>query len=191
MDSTSVARAHSSPPDQPDAVLALAVDATLAADARSEVTALYREHALGLARLAYVILGDRTGAEDVVQEAFCGLYRRFQHLSEPAKAVPYLRSSVLNGCRSQLRRSQRVLQSLHEPPVASAESAAMGAEERREVVAAMQRLPGRQREVLILRFYLDLSEAEIAGTMHIAPSTVRSTLRRGLQALGVALKETS
>jgi DNA-directed RNA polymerase specialized sigma24 family protein len=64
------------------------------------VTALYRAHALGLIRLAVVMLGDRPAAEDVVQEAFCGLYRRWHSLSDTAKALSYVRSSVINGCRS-------------------------------------------------------------------------------------------
>ena len=71
------------------------------------MTALYQAHALGLIRLAYLMLGERQAAEDVVQEAFAGLYRRWDKLSDPGKALPYVRSSVLNGCRSQLRRHGR------------------------------------------------------------------------------------
>src|ERR1700733_4256730 len=69
-------------------------------DPGAAVTALYAEHALGLTRLAHVMLGSPAAAEDVVQEAFCGLYRRWPYLSDQAKALGYLRSSVLNGCRS-------------------------------------------------------------------------------------------
>jgi hypothetical protein len=69
------------------------------------VTVLYRAHALRLTRLAYVMVGDRGLAEDIVQEAFAGLHRRWGRLSDPAKAVFYLRSSVLNGCRTVLRRA--------------------------------------------------------------------------------------
>ena len=71
------------------------------------VTALYQAHALGLIRLAHIILGDAAAAEDVVQEAFTGLYRRWAQLSDPAKALPYVRSSRLNACRSQLRQLGR------------------------------------------------------------------------------------
>jgi RNA polymerase sigma factor (sigma-70 family) len=120
------------------------------------VTALYRAHALGLIRLAVVMLGDRPAAEDVVQEAFCGLYRRWHSLSDTAKALSYVRSSVINGCRSVLRRRQRRADLPGDPPGESAESAALIGEEHREVLAAIRRLPGRQREVLVLRFYLDL-----------------------------------
>lgn len=76
-------------------------------DAGQAVTALYREHAADLTRLAVAMLGDRPAAEDVVQEAFCGLYRRWSHLSDPAKSLPYVRSAVLNGCRSVIRHRSR------------------------------------------------------------------------------------
>ena len=71
------------------------------------MAALYTEHALGLTRLAQVMLGDRAAAEDVVHDAFCGLCRRWDHLTDPWKASAYSRSSVLNGCRSALRRQAR------------------------------------------------------------------------------------
>jgi DNA-directed RNA polymerase specialized sigma24 family protein len=71
------------------------------------VTALYEAHALGLARLALVMLGDPAAAEDVVQDAFLGLYRRWDRLSAPSAALPYLRASVLNGCRDAMRRRSR------------------------------------------------------------------------------------
>jgi RNA polymerase sigma-70 factor (sigma-E family) len=156
------------------------------------VSALYARHALGLIRLAYIMLGNRQAAEDVVQEAFIGLYRRWSHLDEQAKALGYVRSSVLNGCRSQLRRRPTVeLDGWDGPAVTSAESAVLTAEERREVVRALRCLPARQREVLALRFYLDLPDDQIAAAMSIGRSTVRSAAHRGLAALGRALGETS
>ena len=156
------------------------------------VTALYRAHALGLIRLAVVMLGDRPAAEDVVQEAFCGLYRRWYSLSDTGKALSYVRSSVINGCRSVLRRRPRQagLDPLTgEPPGESAESAALIGEEHRQVLTAIRRLPNRQREVLVLRFYLDLDEAEIARSMRISRGTVKSTTSRALAALGRILGE--
>jgi len=160
-------------------------------ESTAAVTALYREHALGLIRLAYVTQGSRAVAEDIVQEAFCGLYCRWDYLSSPDKALAYLRSSVLNGCRNASRRSGRSPRPLHLPSADSAEAAAMIGELRREVIAALRRLPGRQREALVLRFYLELSDPEIAEVMGISVNTVRSTLRRGMSALGIALKEAS
>jgi RNA polymerase sigma-70 factor (sigma-E family) len=160
--------------------------------AEAAVTALYQAHALGLIRLAHIMLGDRASAEDVVQEAFCGLYRRWNQLADPGSAVPYLRSSVLNGSRSVLRRrTARRPRPSHEPPIASAETAMLTGEERREVMRAVRRLPERQREALVLRFYLDLSEAEIAATMGISQSSVRSATHRALASLGRMLQEQS
>lgn len=162
------------------------------AGAEAGVTALFEAHSLGLVRLAHIMLGDRSSAEDVVQEAFCGLYRRWPHLTDPAKALPYVRSAVLNGCRTVLRRGQgHGIRSASQPSAASAEVAVLSGEERQEVMQALRRLPHRQREVLVLRFYLDLSDAEIARDMGINPGTVRSTASRALTALGRSLGGTS
>ncbi|HEY2240668.1 MAG TPA: SigE family RNA polymerase sigma factor [Streptosporangiaceae bacterium] len=161
-------------------------------DAEAAVEALYQGYAPGLIRLAYVMLGDRPAAEDVVQEAFCGLYRRWQYLAGPDRALSYVRSAVLNGCRSTVRR-QAVRRALviFQPHAASAEALVLSGEERQEVMHAVRRLPARQREVLVLRFYLDLPDDEIARTMNIQPSTVRSAAARALETLGRALKEPS
>ncbi len=153
------------------------------------VAALYEAHAVGMIRLAVIMLGDRPTAEDVVQEAFCGLYRRWAHLSDPGNALCYVRSSVLNGCRSALRRRKRILPPLAEPAAASAETDALAGEEHRETLAALHRLPPRQREALVLRFYLDLPEPEIAAAMRVSPGTVKSTTSRALAALGRMLQE--
>jgi RNA polymerase sigma-70 factor (sigma-E family) len=159
--------------------------------AGTAVGALYLAHAVSLIRLAYIMLGDRPAAEDVVQDAFCGLYRHWDGLTDPAGALYYVRSSVLNGCRTVLRRralGHRV--TLYQPPARSAEAAALSNEERREVMRAVRALPGRQREALVLRFYLDLPEQEIARVMGVRPSTVRSATHRALRALGKLLGET-
>ncbi len=154
------------------------------------IGALYADHALGLTRLAHVMLGSRHAAEDVVQEAFLGLYRRWAQLDDPSRALGYVRSSVLNGCRSVLRRSATVeLDPAHEPPTTSAEAAVLSAEERRELVRALRSLPPRQREVLALKYYLELPDEEIADAMGIRQGTVRSARVRGLAALGRAMRE--
>jgi RNA polymerase sigma-70 factor (sigma-E family) len=161
------------------------------AGAEAAVTALYQAHALGLVRLAYLMLGDRAGAEDVVQEAFGGLYRRWDQLTDKRRALQYVRSSVLNGCRSALRRPRHAhVDVVPQPAVASAEAAALTSEDRREVMQALRLLPDRQREVLVLRFYLDEPETAIAQAMGISQSTVRSTTHRALQKLGRLLGET-
>jgi RNA polymerase sigma-70 factor (sigma-E family) len=159
-------------------------------DPRDAVTWLYRTHVLGLTRLAVVMLGDRAAAEDVVQDAFCGLYTHWGRLSDPAKALPYLRTSVLNGCRNHRRRRRRRGREAADGESAeSAESSVLLAEEHREVLAALQHLPARQREALVLRFYLELAEPQIAQTMGISQGTVKSTTSRALAALGRTLRE--
>jgi len=149
------------------------------------VSALYAEHALGLTRLAQVMLGDRAAAEDVVHDAFAGLCRRWDYLADAGKAQAYLRSSVLNGCRSVLRKRARGLGEVAalSPDALSADAPLLASEDRRAVMAALRRLPDRQREVLVLRYYLELPDAEIARAMGIGESTVRSTAHRGLAAL--------
>jgi RNA polymerase sigma-70 factor (sigma-E family) len=169
---------------------------TTAADAgrsgrAAAVSALYADHALGLIRLAHIMLGSRPAAEDVVHEAFLGLYRRWAQLDDQSRALGYLRSSVLNGCRSVLRRRPTFeLDSWQQPPATSAESAVLSAEEQRELVRALRSLPPRQREVLALKYYLELPDEEIADAMGIRQGTVRSARYRGLAALGRAMRGT-
>jgi RNA polymerase sigma-70 factor (sigma-E family) len=161
-------------------------------DGAAAVSALYAEHALSLIRLAHIMLGSPAAAEDVVQEAFYGLYRRWPHLKDQSKAVGYLRSSVLNGCRSVLRLGPSFqLDEARQLAVSPADTAVLTAEERREVVRALRNLPNRQREVIALRFYLELPDDQIASILRISKGTVRSSAHRGLISLRSALKETS
>jgi RNA polymerase sigma-70 factor (sigma-E family) len=160
--------------------------------AEAAVTALYQAHALRLTRLAYLMLGDSAGAEDVVQEAFCGLYRRWPRLTDSGSAPSYLRTCVLNGCRSQLRRRARPpAQPVQQQPSVSAETAVLASEERAAVLRALRRLPARQREAVLLRYYIGLSAQEAAATMGVGPSTVRSATTRALATLGNLLQELS
>jgi RNA polymerase sigma-70 factor (sigma-E family) len=164
--------------------------------AERHVTALYQTHALSLARLALVMLGDRSAAEDVVQDAFLGLYRRWDRLADPAVAQSYLRTSVLNGCRTALRSRPRhgVLSDgtdAHEAALAgpslsleSAEATVVHGEEHRAVLAAIRRLPARQREALVLRYYLDLTEEQTADAMQVSRGTVKSATSRAIAAVG-------
>jgi RNA polymerase sigma-70 factor (sigma-E family) len=165
---------------------------------RSTVAELFRDHHGELVRLAVLMVGDVPTAEDVVQDVYTRLHSR-AHQHQPEDPLPYVRAAVLNGCRSALRRrgvarrgtvvhraSQR-----HDGTLASAESEVILSEERRQVLAALARLPRRRREVLVLRYYLGLSEAEIAAVLGISPGTVKSTAARGLAALARDLGETS
>ena len=163
-----------------------------AGNAAVAVGELYQATAVGLIRLAYLILGDRQAAEDVVQDAFCNLFLRRDRLSHVQGAEYYVRVAVLNGCRSALRRravrSRRVL---YELPAASVEAAILGSEERDELIRAVDRLPRRQRETLILSYYLDLPDDEIATLMGVGMSSVRSARHRALETLARNLKERS
>jgi RNA polymerase sigma-70 factor (sigma-E family) len=163
-----------------------------AGGADSAVTALYQAHAVGLIRLAIVMLGDRAAAEDVVQDAFFGLYRHWARLDDPANALVYVRSAVLNRCRNALRQRGRP----RHPDTAamaseSAEAIVLVGEEHQQVLAAIRALPDRQREALVLRFYLDMSEEDTARAMGISRGTVKSATSRAVAALGRMLKEGS
>jgi RNA polymerase sigma-70 factor (sigma-E family) len=159
-------------------------------DAAHAVTALYEDHALALIRLAYIMLGDRHAAEDVVQDAFSGLYRAWHRLPSTANLLGYLRVSVVNGCRSVHRRARRI-RVLTEPDAESAESVVLAGEEQRATFAALKRLPPRQREAIVLRYYAGLPEQEIARAMGVSRGTVKSATSRGLATLGRILREES
>jgi RNA polymerase sigma-70 factor (sigma-E family) len=153
------------------------------------VTALYRVHATALRRVAILLVDDRETAEDVVQDAFVRLHRRWLFLHDQDKALAYLRTSVVNGSRSRLRR--RRTERAYVPPVAgehpSAEHTVLRSADLRAVADGLTRLPRRQREVLVLRYYLDLSEAEIAGSLGISRGSVKSHASRGVAALAAEL----
>ena len=155
------------------------------------VADLHREHALTLVRAANLLLRDRQSAEDVVQDAFVALYRALPRLTDHDKIVPYLHATVINRARSALRKRRRAaLRPVHhEPPESSAESAAMDLADQHAVLAAVAGLPRRAREVLVLRYYLDLPDTEIGATLGVSRGTVSSTASRALAALGRELRE--
>lgn len=162
----------------------------------SDLAALFTRCHIELVRLALLLVGDQPTAEDVVQDVFARLHARWGYVPAGANALPYLRAAVLNGCRSQLRRravAQRFTGSnanrLQQVTQESAEQELMRSEERTQIMAALAALPFRQREVLVLRFYLGLSEAEIAKVLGISPGTVKSTAARGRAALARRLGE--
>jgi RNA polymerase sigma-70 factor (sigma-E family) len=163
---------------------------TGAGTAERQVTALYQAHALSLGRLALVMLGDAAAAEDVVQDAFLGLFRRWDSLADAGAAPAYLRASVLNGCRTAIRRRSRPGVPAGRPGE-SAEASVLLGEEHRAVLAAIRRLPARQREALVLRYYLDLTENQAAETMRVSRGAVKSATSRAVSAVGRMLREGS
>lgn len=159
------------------------------ASSRDEVVdVLFRRHYHALLRLAVVMVGDREAAEDAVQEAFVSLHRNWRKLRDPEAAEAYVRSAVLNRCRSWVRRQavQRAKKPLllvrEEPPVGPEETA-VGHEQVGFLVSAMRTLARRQREVLACRYVLELSVAETAELLDISEGSVKVHAHRGLQAL--------
>lgn len=146
---------------------------------------LYRDHRMRMVRLAVLLVDDPATAEDVVQEAFAGLHRHWSGLRDEAAAVGYLRAAVVNGSRSVLRRRRTARDYVppHQVNARSAESLAMLSAEHQAVVDALSTLPPRQREVLVLRYYGGMSEAEIADATGISRGTVKSTASRALDAV--------
>jgi RNA polymerase sigma-70 factor (sigma-E family) len=139
-----------------------------------------------------MLLHDPSDAEEVVQDAFVQTHLAWGRLRESDKALPYLRSAVLNGARSRLRHQKVVARFDPGPPSpgASPEAAVMAGDDRRQLMTALRSLPDRQRECLVLRYYLDLSEAEIAAVLGISAGSVKTHAHRGLAALSARLEVT-
>jgi RNA polymerase sigma-70 factor (sigma-E family) len=150
---------------------------------------LFREHYRSLVGLARSLVDDQA-AEDVVQDAFVQLFRARKRLTDPTAAPSYLRVTVVNLARSRLRR--RLLRRRHlwvAPQEArSAEDQVVLRRDRDEVLAALRLLPRRQRECLVLRYFLDLSEAEMASMLGISNGAVKSHSHRGLARLATILE---
>ncbi|MDP9795802.1 RNA polymerase sigma-70 factor (sigma-E family) [Catenuloplanes nepalensis] len=157
-----------------------------------EINVLYHARRLSLVRLAVLLVDDLETAEDVVQDAFAALYRRHgPDLRGLADPHAYLTTAVLNAARSALRRRRTVRAWVPPvpPPSPAAEDEALRAEGDTELLAALTRLTIRQRQVLVLRYWSDMSEAEIAETLRISRGTVKSTASRALAALRDELPE--
>ncbi len=151
------------------------------------VTRLFSTQYRPLVRLAALLLHDDGLAEEITQDAFVSLHRSWGRLRDPDKAVAYLRQSVVNRSRSALRHRGVVDRFLRRqgptPTEASAEAHALAAEHHAEMLAAVRTLPSRQREALVLRYYVDLSEAQTAEAMGISQGAVKSHTARGIAAL--------
>jgi RNA polymerase sigma-70 factor (sigma-E family) len=153
------------------------------------VEELFRREYPGMVGMASLLLGSRAAAEDVVQEAFVRMLVRWPTVADD-RAGAYLRTTVLNLARGRLRRERvagrehRVLRLVRDEP----DDAAVAGDEHRRVMGALDRLPRRQRECAVLRYYLDYSEAEIAAALGVAAGSVKSHLSRARTALATALE---
>jgi RNA polymerase sigma-70 factor (sigma-E family) len=162
-------------------------------DADRAVTAIYSEHYRSLVRLAAFLVRDNATAEEVVQDSFVAMHGAWRRLRDTDKALSYLRQSVVNRSRSVLRHRMVVDKNTPKPPpdMPSAEHGAIIQLERSAVVSALRGLPERQREALVLRYYGDLSEAQIASVMGISRGAVKSHTARAMAALRVVLERDS
>lgn len=153
--------------------------------ARAGVTDLFHMHYRRLVGLAALLVDDRETAEDVVQDAFEGLYRRWRRLRDPHAAAVYLNRSVVNGSRSRLRR--RATERMHALPEVglspSAEATGVADTAEHALHDAVLALPRRQREVVVLRYYLDLSEEQIAEWLGVSPGSVKQHAHRATTTL--------
>ncbi len=145
-----------------------------APDRSALVAELYRREYLPMVRLAHLITGSNEVAEDVVQEAFVRMYRNWDRADQPG---PYLRRIVVNGCHDWHRRRRLERERLPRPVAEEV------GPEARELLDALARLNPRQRSALVLRFYVDMSEADVAQALGCRPGTVKSLVHRGLRQL--------
>jgi len=163
-----------------------AVEVTLDADcgADAAVEQLYAAHWRRLVRLAVLLLRDQGAAEEVVQDAFIAMHGRWRSLRDPDKALAYLRQTVVNRSRSALRHRGVVERYVARQSRAGeladpADGPALAGDRRTAVLDALRALPTRQREVLALRYYLELSESEIADALGISRGSVKAHASRG------------
>ena len=162
-------------------------------DADTAVDELYAAHYRQLVRLSVLLVRDVETAEEVVQDSFVAMHGRWRTLRDPDRALAYLRQTVVNRSRSVLRH--RGVEARHSPPLLpdhrGADEDVLLTERRQAVLDALRELPGRQREVLALRYYLDLSEADIAAMLGISRGAVKSHASRGVAALRHLLQDAS
>lgn len=162
-------------------------------DADTAVEELYAAHYRRLVRLAVLLVRDLETAEDVVQDSFVAMHGKWRSLRDPDRGLAYLRQTIVNRSRSVLRH--RGVQARYTPPVAADHQGAdvdvLASDRRARVLDAVRALPSRQREVLALRYYADLSEAQIADVLGISRGSVKSHASRGVASLRPVLKDVS
>lgn len=163
----------------------MAADAAAAASTEDLLTALYTSHYRELVRLATFLTSDRDSAEEIVQDAYVKVHGSWRGVRELEKGEAYLRTAVVNGCRSRLRRRQVAAKHRPEPlpDMASAEAGALATVQREAVLRALASLPKRQREAVVLRYYGDLTEAQTAQAMGCSVGSVKSHASRAMTAL--------
>ena len=149
---------------------------------------LFRAHAASLVRLAYFLTIDRGVAEEAVQDAYVSLYRNWHTLRDRAATLPYLRAVVVNRCRSAHRRRARTVRATEPltPDLAwlpGADTEAVAHDEALRIATGVPGLPTRQREVVVCRYYLDLTERQPADLLEISVGSVKKHASRALARL--------
>ena len=135
---------------------------------------LFTDHCADLVRLAYLIVGDRDAAEESVHEAFIAVYRNWNNLRDRSSLGSQVRAAVINQCRTAQRdqsRSRRI------------DGDAIANDQALRMFAVLGRLPHRQREVVVCRYHLDLTEAQTAALLELEIGTVKRHAHRALQRL--------
>jgi RNA polymerase sigma-70 factor (sigma-E family) len=140
------------------------------------VEELFESHYDAMCRLAFVILGDSWLAEEIVMEALLRTYSGWGRVREPERADIYLRRAVINLCRSRIRRA--ILERRAPANEAREQPQPDRLVERNEVLTAVRALPERQRACVVLRYYEDLSERQIAEILDCSVGTVKSQLHK-------------
>ncbi|WP_371536434.1 MULTISPECIES: SigE family RNA polymerase sigma factor [unclassified Streptomyces] len=165
-------------------------DSMAAGTTVDHLTETYRAHYRSLLGLAALLLDDTASCEDVVQEAFIRVHSARKRVRDPEKTLAYLRQTVVNLSRSALRRRILGLKLLSKPmpDMASAEEGAYDLLERDALKKAMRNLQRRQREVLVLRYFGDMTEAQVADALGISLGSVKAYGSRGIAALRVAME---
>jgi RNA polymerase sigma-70 factor (sigma-E family) len=148
--------------------------------ARGRLGELYRRHAPDAARLAYLLTGNRALAEDLVQDAFVRMIGRFQDLRSPDSFQWYLRRTVVNLVNSHFRHAKVERTYEEREAGASGPTPGVDVDAREDMWHRLLELPERQRVVIVLRFYEDLTEAQIAELTEMPLGTVKSLMSRGL-----------
>lgn len=169
-------------------------ESTVAAPEPDVVRVLFAEHRLGLVRMAVLLVDDRETAQDVVQEAFLQVHARRGSLPSSEAALAYVRRCVLNGARTVLRRRRTarraaVTEVAEAPMAPGADAAVLSALQQAAVVQAVRALPTRQQQVVILRFWLDLTAGQAAEVLGVRPTAVAAATFKAMRTLGRLLSD--
>jgi RNA polymerase sigma-70 factor (sigma-E family) len=154
---------------------------------------LFRDHYPSMVRVAYCLMGDRAASEDAAQEAFASLYRHWDGVRDSGALVAYLRRATINQCRTGQRRLVRGIGAVARMPrpasAPSSEDSALAHDEYRRMAAAITELPTRQREVLVCRYLLEMSEAETSQALEIGIGSVKQHAHRARASLHAMMGE--